>query len=303
MGCINCDIGLASCSTCDAGFIREGNSTGVFCTTACSAGTVNFNNTICLSSCPDGYENITQVCRLKENTTNTTITVQQSGLTKTRQVPFPFIIASFILLAIVLLSKLILPTSIVSTLLTTIIGVLESFSWIAAVIVCLFEISEGKHWPTSSIGVYLILAALGVNFILNIIAIVFYSKYISKDSKFNDMFLYNEKKVFLGRCPTISILAISVLVSHKILQLLFSNFLLSRHFSYKLETVKKMEPLNYLLFCSIIPSLLAIVGGCIISYELQNFNIESSAFIAALDMILVTVLGIITSLWVTNRKS
>jgi hypothetical protein len=88
--------------------------------------------------------------------------------------------------------------------------------------------------------VYLTLAALGVNFILNIIAIVFYSKYISKDSKFNDMFLYNEKKVFLGKCPTISILGISVLVSHKILQLLFSNFLLSRHFSYKLETVKKM---------------------------------------------------------------
>jgi hypothetical protein len=64
-----------------------------------------------------------------------------------------------------------------------------------------------------------------------------------------------------------------------------------------------MVPLNYLLFCSIIPSLLAIVGGCIISYELQNYNVESSAFIAALDMILLTVMGIIASLWVTNRKS
>ena len=83
--------------------MREGNASGTYCGTTCSSGTVNFNNTICYSSCPDGYENIAQVCRLKEsNITNTTV-VQQSGLTKTRQVPFPFIIASFILLVIILL--------------------------------------------------------------------------------------------------------------------------------------------------------------------------------------------------------
>ena len=188
---MNCDLGVTKCTTCETGYMREGNASGTYCGTTCSSGTVNFNNTICYSSCPDGYENIAQVCRLKEsNITNTTV-VQQSGLTKTRQVPFPFIIASFILLVIILLSKLVLPTSIVSTLFTTIIGALEPFSWIAAVAVCVFEISEGKHWHTCSIGVYLILAALGTNLILNIIALVFYCKYISNDTKFNEMLSYN----------------------------------------------------------------------------------------------------------------
>jgi len=69
---------------------------------------------------------------------------------------------------------------------------------------------------------------------LNIVALVFFWKYILKDPKFSYMMNYNEKKVFMGRCPTTSVLILSVLASHKILQLLFSNFLSSRHFSYKL---------------------------------------------------------------------
>ncbi len=123
VGCMNCDLGVMTCSTCQSGFVREANATGTYCTTTCSAGTVNFNNTICLSSCPDGYDNVAQVCRLKENNTTNSV-VQSSGLIKTRQVPFPFIIAAFILLVIVLLSKIVLPTSIVSTLFTTIVGAL-----------------------------------------------------------------------------------------------------------------------------------------------------------------------------------
>ena len=147
------------------------------------------------------------------------------------------------------------------------------------------------------------LAALGTNFILNLIALFFFWKYISKDPKFGQMVNYNQKKVFLGKCPTISVLVLSVLASHKILQVLFSNFLASRHFSYKLQAVSRMVPLNYVLFFSMIPSFLAVTGGCKISYELQNYNVDSSAFIASLDMILVTILGIIASLWVTNRNS
>ena len=64
-----------------------------------------------------------------------------------------------------------------------------------------------------------------------------------------------------------------------------------------------MVPLNYVLFCSTLPSTLAIAGGSLISYELQSYTTESSAFIAALDMILITLLGLIVSLWVTNRKN
>ncbi len=63
-----------------------------------------------------------------------------------------------------------------------------------------------------------------------------------------------------------------------------------------------MVPLNYVLFASILPSVLAIAGGSIISYELQNYTTTSSSFIASMDMIVITLLGIIVSIWVTNRN-
>jgi hypothetical protein len=142
-----------------------------------------------------------------------------------------------------------------------------------------------------------------INFILNIVAMVFFCIYISKDKKFGQMLTYNEKKVFLGRGPTITILVLAIVSSHKIMQFLFSNFLTSKHFSYKLETLTRMVPLNYILFSSVLPSLLAIAGGSLISYELQGYSTTSSAFIAALDAVLITLVGLIVSLWVTNRKS
>lgn len=82
---------------------------------------------------------------------------------------------------------------------------------------------------------------------------------------------------------------------------MFSNFIKSRHFSYKLNTVSNLVPLNYILFVSIIPSILAIIGGSIISYELQTYKTDSGSFIAAVDMIIVTVIGIVTAIWVSNR--
>ena len=47
--------------------------------------------------------------------------------------PFPFLIASVILITIILLSKAVLVNSLVSTLLTVIVGLLEPLSWIVVV--------------------------------------------------------------------------------------------------------------------------------------------------------------------------
>jgi hypothetical protein len=96
---------------------------------------------------------------------------------------------------------------------------------------------------------------------------------------------------------------IAIMFSHKGLQLLFSNFLGSKHFSYKLKSVTHIIPLNYILFTSILPSCAAIAGGSLISYELQNYAAQSSSFIASIDMIIITIIGIILSIWVTNRSA
>jgi hypothetical protein len=67
VGCINCNLGVNICTTCDSGYLKESNSTGTYCTAACSSGYLSFNNSICYTSCPDGYEALNQVCSLKQS--------------------------------------------------------------------------------------------------------------------------------------------------------------------------------------------------------------------------------------------
>jgi hypothetical protein len=44
------------------------------------------------------------------------------------------------------------------------------------------------------------------------------------------------------------------------------------------------------------------VGASIVSYEFQTQGAGSSLFLASIDLIIVTLIGIITSIWVTNRN-
>lgn len=140
IGCVNCYKGVNECNTCESGYLKEGNSTNVYCTTKCSPTHVNFNNTVCYSSCPSGYENVNQICikngdNSTNNNTNSVVNSDYSQLSKTRTIPFPFTIASFIFIATILLSKMVLPHSLVSNLISALIGLLEPISWLIVIIV------------------------------------------------------------------------------------------------------------------------------------------------------------------------
>jgi hypothetical protein len=66
------------------------------------------------------------------------------------------------------------------------------------------------------VGIYLLVVAIGINAILNVIAFVFFYKYIYKDTKFSQMLVYNNKKLYLGKCPTVTTFILGIIFSHKI---------------------------------------------------------------------------------------
>lgn len=83
---------------------------------------------------------------------------------------------------------------------------------------------------------------------------------------------------------------------------MFSNLFESGFFVYKVKDKAKLTSLNYLLYISLIPSTLAIIGGGVSSYDLQILSLNSVTFIQSIDLIIVTIFSAIFGFWVTIRK-
>ena len=65
----------------------------------------------------------------------------------------------------------------------------------------------------------------------------------------------------------------------------------------------KLTPLNYIRYVSLVASILAIVGAAVANYENQTLSMDSFVFIQSIDLIIVTLLAAIASLWATARKA
>ena len=65
---------------------------------------------------------------------------------------------------------------------------------------------------------------------------------------------------------TYTCVILSLIFSHKFIEILFSNLYESAYFVYKVTDKLKLSPFNYVRYISLFPSLLAIVGGGISNY-------------------------------------
>ena len=145
--------------------------------------------------------------------------------------------------------------------------------------------------------------ALLVTFLLNIINICFFKNYLWEDARVQNHLKKLRTKTKCGICFTNFCLVLSVITSHKWIEILFSNLFEVRYFTFKVEDKLKMTPFNYIRYFSVIPSLIAITGASISSFEHQPSKMGSLVFIQSLDLIIVTILAAIVGLWVTVRKS
>jgi hypothetical protein len=150
-------------------------------------------------------------------------------------------------------------------------------------------------------GLYVVLIAFILNLALNIIHFILCRKYVWKDEKVQAQYK-KLGKTKTGPCVTYSCIITSLILSHKFIEILFSNLFESGFFIYKVTAKKDLVPLNYIRYFSLLPSVLAVVGGGIANYNLQTSTLNSIVFIQSIDVILVTIFSAIFGFVVTVRK-
>jgi hypothetical protein len=161
---------------------------------------------------------------------------------------------------------------------------------------------ESNSAPFTTLSVYFLFAAIGLNLVLNIMNLIFFRKYIFSNEKYKKMYVSISKKSLLGKCMQYQNYIFSIVITHKLTEILFSNLFASKYHMYKVSNISIFTPLNVIRYVSALPSILAIVGASFINYEHQSIGLTSSLFIQSIDCIIVTIFSFIITIWVTNRK-
>lgn len=171
--------------------------------------------------------------------------------------------------------------------------------WLIFVIVVLTDSTAGS---LSKIGMLIVISAFMVTLILNFLSFYFFKKYVWEDDKFES----HKKKLRRTRCSlsmTYFFIGISMVLSHKWLDILFSNLFEVNHCIFKISEVNKLTPLNYIRYISILASIIAIGGGAVAGYDTQSYNTNSITFMQSIDLVIVTVVACIFSIVVTKRNA
>lgn len=209
----------------------------------------------------------------------------------------PVTIAFFILGSVTVVSKITFQATIVWGSLSAFGGLCEIVVWLIFIIVA---VSDSTGTSLSKMGMIVVIIAYVITLIFNILALYFFKKYVWSDDKF-DTHKRKLKRTKCGLCMTYFFIGVSVLFSHKWMDLLFSNFFETAHCIYKVTIVNKLTPLNYIRYASIFASIIAIAGAAIAGYDTQAYKSSSIIFMQSLDLIVVTVVSCIFSIVVTKR--
>lgn len=116
---------------------------------------------------------------------------------------------------------------------------------------------------SSTLAVYIIFVSLLVNLSLNVINLHLLRKYIWEDEKFA-RHLERMKGSKLGNISFYLIIFASLMFSHKFSEILFSNLFRHTFFVFKVKSVLKFSPLNYVKYFSLLPSLVGIAAGALL---------------------------------------
>lgn len=177
---------------------------------------------------------------------------------------------------------------------------MEVIGWLVFIIVSAMDDSSGSYVKT---GLVIVLLAYLLTLFLNILSLCFVSRYIWKDEKFEQNAKKLRAKTKCGIPMTYILLVLSGILSHKIVDLLFSNLFELGYLIYKVSMVSKLTPFNYIRYASLLPSIIAIVGAAIANYQAQPFQLNSSVFIQSIDTIIVTIIAAIAAIATTKRQA
>lgn len=218
--CITCSNGCTACQTstyCTAclssTYIDSDSSGNQFCTSTCSNGKYVMGSR-CSTTCDSGYTAVGSVCQsTSNNTSSSTITTSLTS-TSSRIIPFPVTIGLAILTITAFASKIALTYTIFCAALAAFSGLMEVISWLIFIIAVSVDSSD---YPIAKYGLYIVLCALVVNWILNAISLYFFKKYIWTDDRFQSHLKRLRNKTKTGACVTYCCLVITGVFSHKFL--------------------------------------------------------------------------------------
>ena len=73
-------------------------------------------------------------------------------------------------------------------------------------------------------------------------------------------------------------------------------------FGMKVTMVTIFKPINIILYVSLITSLVAVAGGAIANFNVQTIGINNASYIQSLDLIIITLLNMVVTIWTTVRN-
>ena len=92
---------------------------------------------------------------------------------------------------------------------------------------------DANSTDLGKIGLYVVLIAYILTLVLNIIGIIFFKKYLWPDEKFQNQYKKLSQKTKCGVSITYLVFILGTSLSHKIVEILFSNIFQTNYFLYK----------------------------------------------------------------------
>ena len=141
---------------------------------------------------------------------------------------------------------------------------------------------------------YLFFAAIGLNYLLNFVALFFFIRYLQNDDDY-------ERHYNKHTCSANIFKALSTVLSHKSFNVIFCCLFNIQVFRGKVSMTSVFTPLNIIMYLSLLPSALAVGAASYACYQVQELLMTSVIFIESIDCIIVTILNLIFTLWATVR--
>lgn len=210
-----------------------------------------------------------------------TITLEQKT-----SVPVPFTLAGFVAAITVVVARFVSKDTFLPSMAVALFSVLETISWIVVIVLA------GVATQTTLVyqGVICLAVTLGLHFTINILAYVFFFKYIASDETF---------KKWYSRFATVGLkipLFIFSVVNHKFFNMIFSKAFGSPFFKAPLSSPVLFTPLLICAGLSFVPEMIAIAGCALVAAD-PNTLTSSQLYMQCIDAIVVTILTIICTIW------
>ncbi|CAD8044013.1 unnamed protein product [Paramecium primaurelia] len=253
-----------------------------------------FHDGNCISSCPTGYYESIGTCVLctinsKDDACNSTVQVLESIQTD-KFIPMPCTILTLVFTTTVIVARITKPETFIPGAVTSIGGL---FEWGSQ---CVLLYLSYQEWGLFNLQNYIIMGALGINYLLNFIHLISSRCAIYNDPYFQQWL--NSRQVNKITYALISF--IGLITTFKINKIYFSRYFGFYFFKACIVDIQKFLIFNIISLLSIfLITLPMIVASAII---LNNYDEKDQLYVSTIDCIIVTFVIFISIIWESQKN-